>query len=581
MQRQQEIPVELGEAKADPTPKKTDYINNPHDYFIKMETSHINFYVLGCAGNGGIPQHEVAAEMERIAKSSPNKPSFFILLGDNFYDHGVDSATSPAFKTYFYDVYQNKTFTATKDTPCFGILGNHCNDIERTLLVSKAGNIDVRKPTAQVTHTFLQQGVESPEKVKMFEGKYLVLDDLSKWNMPRRYYSITLEGNKEEGEKDLVLIFLDSSTYVKDYLASLDPTLENPNDNQANWYKATRDSNPSATKITFLHHPVYSVDKRFEPSYSDMDQYLASSDIIKLTQNKFPNTASYNNLVAAAFDKQGLLNGIFMAAHTHALSFVKTQSFTQVISGGGGGKLQDRYNFNKLPCFMPKYGFVCVSGDLADLENTLKFDIRTTDRYHLQFMNKSDKPVRLDSHEPAEVTFLRELILNACDSYFEFMKTVPQTGFGSYFNDHGPNGFRRADELSSYFNRNERIFYDKAAIFLIDKMKRSGYEKATSLISFFRENLKPFGVTYEDFLKDPIVLVPIAEKWAKQGSVAIPKSIPIPIPEQKGSQEHGRRRSLSSGSAGLFSPPVFVTPPSGVLSGKGPSRRNSLSSNSH
>lgn len=75
------------------------------------------FFVLGDQGEGNPAQAEVAAVMQTICET--DGCDFAVLLGDNFYDSGVDSVSDPQWETKFETPY------ADLDIPFFAVLGNH------------------------------------------------------------------------------------------------------------------------------------------------------------------------------------------------------------------------------------------------------------------------------------------------------------------------------------------------------------------------------------------------------------------------------------------------------------------------
>ncbi len=77
----------------------------------------IRFAAIGDQGKGDTSQTEVAAAVTTKCKASGC--DFVLLLGDNFYDNGVSSATDSQFKAKFEDVYKDLNM------PFYPVLGNH------------------------------------------------------------------------------------------------------------------------------------------------------------------------------------------------------------------------------------------------------------------------------------------------------------------------------------------------------------------------------------------------------------------------------------------------------------------------
>jgi len=78
--------------------------------------SEINFISFGDWGHKNIHQQKVADQMYNYTKLYNSK--FNIVLGDNFYETGVDSIFDSKWKEVYHDVYK-------MNNPWFVILGNH------------------------------------------------------------------------------------------------------------------------------------------------------------------------------------------------------------------------------------------------------------------------------------------------------------------------------------------------------------------------------------------------------------------------------------------------------------------------
>jgi tartrate-resistant acid phosphatase type 5 len=77
----------------------------------------VRFLALGDTGKGNAGQAAVAAAMVR--KCATARCDFAVLLGDNIYESGTDSANDPQFKSKFEDVY------AALNMDFYVVLGNH------------------------------------------------------------------------------------------------------------------------------------------------------------------------------------------------------------------------------------------------------------------------------------------------------------------------------------------------------------------------------------------------------------------------------------------------------------------------
>lgn len=95
------------------------------------------FLAFGDGGTGGPGQKRVAASMEKLIALSP--VDFVLLLGDNFYPHGLRSASDPLFDRVFEEIYTPAKFPF----PFFPVLGNH-EYHENAAACLKLGERDVR-----------------------------------------------------------------------------------------------------------------------------------------------------------------------------------------------------------------------------------------------------------------------------------------------------------------------------------------------------------------------------------------------------------------------------------------------------
>ncbi|KAI3430746.1 hypothetical protein D9Q98_009158 [Chlorella vulgaris] len=80
----------------------------------------IRFLAVGDWGREGKHnQSEVAELMGRVAADQPSQ--FIVSTGDNFYEHGLQSASDPLFAKSFMDVYTAQSL----HVPWYAVLGNH------------------------------------------------------------------------------------------------------------------------------------------------------------------------------------------------------------------------------------------------------------------------------------------------------------------------------------------------------------------------------------------------------------------------------------------------------------------------
>lgn len=120
-----------------------------HHLSVPLPNNRLHFIAFGDQGSGNDDQRRVAALVEALCRG--NKPDFLLLLGDNFYPHGVSSLDDPQWQEKVFNMYGGPCM---KDVKIYAALGNH--DYEG-------------KPLAQIEMT----------------------EKNSRWTMPARYYNVS------------------------------------------------------------------------------------------------------------------------------------------------------------------------------------------------------------------------------------------------------------------------------------------------------------------------------------------------------------------------------------------------------
>ncbi len=169
----------------------------------------VRFFALGDAGTGRSGQREVAAAM--ASKARRDGCAFVLLLGDNFYPHGVASADDPLFERDFEDVYDGKWLAV----PFFAALGNH----------DHAGSID-------------------GEIERTTRG--------TRWCMPDRHYQF--RWLLEDGVA-LDFFAIDTTPIVEG---------DDADREEVRWLEAALSRSSARWKVVFGHHPIRSVAPRPE-----------------------------------------------------------------------------------------------------------------------------------------------------------------------------------------------------------------------------------------------------------------------------------------------------------------------------
>lgn len=165
----------------------------------------LSFIAVGDTGTGNADQLAVALAMHE--KLLATNSAFVVLLGDNFYDTGVESVTDGQWQTKFEDMYGDW------GVPVYAVLGNHDYG-------GGAGAID---------------------SVGQFEVDYSSTD--TTWTMPDKFYAWTNE--------NVQFLSLDSN-WIKMHL---------PSDAEALRQAALADDAMAVDmtwKIVFGHHPYLS-----------------------------------------------------------------------------------------------------------------------------------------------------------------------------------------------------------------------------------------------------------------------------------------------------------------------------------
>ena len=156
--------------------------------------------VVGDTGKDTSKRTAVVKAMRKHAAWS--RPDAGILLGDNFYERGVDSVDDPLFESDFESLFDDASF----DMPFYVCLGNH--DVH--------GDAD-----AQVQYTALSK----------------------RWKMPARYFRT----RESAGDRAIDVFVLDTNTMLTDSAES---------DDQMSWFRDNLSTSDADYKLVVGHHPA-------------------------------------------------------------------------------------------------------------------------------------------------------------------------------------------------------------------------------------------------------------------------------------------------------------------------------------
>ncbi len=242
----------------------------------EMAQGLVRFVAIGDVGEGNANQYAVAqAIVDRCAELGCD---FGVLLGDNFYDSGVDGIDDPQWQEKFELPYEDIDF------PIYAALGNH----------DYGGNglgvdFDTDKPQYQIDYT-------NHSRI---------------WRMPAKYYSFSAE------HADFWA--LDTNQVMTD-------PLNGDSDPQRDWLISDAAASLATWKIAFGHHPYISNgDHGNAGNYENVEDFPLPFVAGKKVK-EFMDIA-----VCGKID-------IYLAGHDHNVQWLEPQCGTHFIVSGAGAK---------------------------------------------------------------------------------------------------------------------------------------------------------------------------------------------------------------------------------------------------
>ncbi len=176
-------------------------------------TRYLQFEAIGDFGTGAGGQHDVAVSM--ADKASRDSISFVLVLGDNFYESGVQSVNDEQWQSAFEKMYDQPSL----NVPFYAVLGNH----------------DYRtNPQAQVDYTKMSK----------------------RWKMPERSYSF-VQPIDDSASVEIFCLDTNPLAYlsVSEAKALGDTGIEMK---QIHWLAERLGQSTARWKIVIGHHPLYS-----------------------------------------------------------------------------------------------------------------------------------------------------------------------------------------------------------------------------------------------------------------------------------------------------------------------------------
>jgi len=459
------------------------------------------FFALGCQGDKDTSQQfQVAELMNKMASPLQGAaPDFVLLLGDNFYDFGVEGPTSKQFTTNFEAIYTNTNLAYLRKIPCFAILGNHDENIHKKAFMEPEKGIE--RGMHQVAHTYLATEFKTTADLQNLFQSHTTTDaiidldvnELPAWNMPSRTYAL-ISGNTQ-------IFCIDSNKYVSDFL-KLCAGDKNP-DNQAAWVKKEYDKaiHEGRNVLLALHHPLITPGKR--AFHSDHHLYLSDEERYSEEFKKYfghlvssGSEPSYNQLMRETCKHQQLVFHAVLTAHDHDLynynnkNEISDYPLCQMTSGGGGGPLQERESFEdqkSMGCFIKRHGFTDVYSQGDGLIHFYLNTIRKTNQeldISLHFTNKDCKPLRvypqkMATNEIEGIEKICSVTKSAVDEYFAFISSRQNEKNGSFLGitpwsgnmKHGYDGVERAHKIWAYISHQiaDDLFSTMETIFMLSR----------------------------------------------------------------------------------------------------------------
>jgi tartrate-resistant acid phosphatase type 5 len=267
----------------DTTPPVDDDDTTPDDDDTTPAPAVVRFIAMGDVGEGYSSQHPASLVIQDVCDNAGGC-DFVLLMGDNFYDVGVDSVTDPQWADKFEDPYANL------DLPFYPVLGNHDGGLFGT-------GVELWKGDVQVEYS----------------------DYSDKWTMPGRYYKHSWS-NVDLFGIDTSSIFFDGlgSPFITDY--------EDLTDDQGAWLQSEwAGASTGQWRFVYGHHPYLS-----NGPHGNAGTYEGIPFVPYVSGDEIKDFLDDNVCGSADF---------YLCGHDHSRQWmVDTCNGTQLIVTGAGAK---------------------------------------------------------------------------------------------------------------------------------------------------------------------------------------------------------------------------------------------------
>jgi hypothetical protein len=408
-----------------------------HRKMVNLDDNDVRIIFYGCQGDPGDNQNEVAALLKRI--SEKNKTTFRVILGDNAYEKKAMS-TPHQFEKIFHRV-----FIGDDTTPNFMIPGNHDYGLEfgsrswgRENAINELICTYLHNPnetTARFTKSVYDLKDAQPFNFPYYFDSYEIGDYVQLFLVDSSYYLMDLcallrfyKDKNPTGDTAQLMAYFNNPATAREYnLINPSQPLEH---NQAYFLKQHYDQ--AATKgkdiIFAQHHPLIMDDARAFPEGSDCEIYL-DNDSLQLIQDYLGTKSEfYNQLLEAAYQKQGMQPDKLFSAHRHAISYINKPAqngkrICYVTTGAGGNYDKHKHPRESLQSF-PDVGIDLIKNGVVELvfnpkvRSSMRIIVHTIDGLEVHFDDQHANALQ-QPNANTNIQLLRHIITTVYNKFIE------------------------------------------------------------------------------------------------------------------------------------------------------------------